>query len=108
MVHEVSGEFEFRSLVGQKNKLVVVDFTATWCGPCKRVAPDYEQLAAQHPTVLFLKVVEDRNKELVMTAGIRAFPTFQFYLEGQKVDEIKGANIQAVAAKVRVRSCPLK
>ncbi|CAM9145971.1 unnamed protein product [Scytosiphon promiscuus] len=105
MVQEVSGESEFRRLTGQKGKLVVVDFTATWCGPCKKVAPQYEALASQHPDVLFLKasralVVEDSNKELIMSLSIRAFPTFRFYLEGNQVDETRGANIQEVASKV--------
>ncbi|CAN0359412.1 unnamed protein product [Discosporangium mesarthrocarpum] len=100
MVQEVGSEIEFRQLIGQKNKLVVVDFTATWCGPCKRVAPEFESLSTRHPDVLFLKVVEGNNKELVMTCGIRSFPTFHFYLEGQKLDQVVGANIQAVASKV--------
>ncbi|CBJ27422.1 PUB domain, zinc finger protein Thioredoxin [Ectocarpus siliculosus] len=100
MVQEVAGESEFRRLTGQKGKLVVVDFTASWCGPCKRVAPQYEQLASQHPDVLFLKVVEDSNKELIQSLSIRAFPTFRFYLEGNQVDETRGANIQEVASKV--------
>ncbi|CAM9371678.1 unnamed protein product [Pylaiella littoralis] len=100
MVQEVSGESEFRRLTEQKGKLIVVDFTASWCGPCKRVAPQYEQLAAQHPDVLFLKLVQDTNKELMQTLSIGAFPTFRFYLEGSQVDETKGANIQEVASKV--------
>ncbi|CAM9494640.1 unnamed protein product, partial [Ectocarpus fasciculatus] len=100
MVQEVAGESEFRRLTGQKGKLVVVDFTASWCGPCKRVAPQYEQLASQHPDVLFLKVVEDSNKELIQSLSIRSFPTFRFYLEGNQVDETRGANIQEVASKV--------
>eukprot|EP00752_Nemacystus_decipiens_P014348 g12765.t1 len=100
MVTEVSGEADFRRQIGVKGKLVVVDFTASWCGPCKMVAPKYEQLASQHPDVLFLKVVEDSNKELIISLGIRAFPTFRFYIEGNQVDETRGANINEVASKV--------
>lgn len=46
-------------------------------------------------------MVEDSNKELIMSLGVRAFPTFRFYLEGNQVDETKGANINEVASKVR-------
>ncbi|CAN0480805.1 unnamed protein product, partial [Hapterophycus canaliculatus] len=54
------------------------------------------------PPVPFLfQVVEDSNKELIMSLSIRAFPTFRFYLEGNQVDETRGANIQEVASKVR-------
>lgn len=48
-------------------------------------------------------MVEDSNKELVIELSIRAFPTFRFYLDGKQVDEIRGANIQEVARKVRRR-----
>lgn len=47
------------------------------------------------------QLVQDTNKELMISLGIQAFPTFRFYLEGRQVDETRGANIQEVAAKVR-------
>ncbi|CAN0439667.1 unnamed protein product, partial [Ectocarpus sp. 13 AM-2016] len=50
--------------------------------------------------LLFSQVVEDSNKELIQSLSIRAFPTFRFYLEGNQVDETRGANIQEVASKV--------
>lgn len=100
MVQEISSEEEFNRLTGQKGKLVVVDFAATWCGPCKHIAPEYEQLAFTHPDVLFLKVVQDCNKELIDTLNVRTFPTFRFYVNGSQVDETRGAVIQEVASKV--------
>ncbi len=44
-------------LESAENKLVVIDFTATWCGPCQRIAPMYQQLAEQTSDVIFLKVI---------------------------------------------------
>jgi thiol-disulfide isomerase/thioredoxin len=69
-------------------------------GPCKAVAPAYDALARTHPDVLFLKAMEHVVGDLIVQLGVRAFPTFHFYLEGNKVDEVQGGNIAAVEAKV--------
>ncbi|CAM9811809.1 unnamed protein product [Chrysoparadoxa australica] len=100
VVREINGMADFKSVVGERGKLIVVDFTATWCGPCQRVAPAYQALSDKYPTVLFSKVVEDNNKDLIMALGIRSFPTFRFYLDGQQVDEMSGANPAGIEAKV--------
>lgn len=55
-------------------KLVVVDFTATWCGPCRMVAPMYEQLAGRYPDVVFSKVVQDHNPDICETEGTHPNP----------------------------------
>jgi thioredoxin len=72
--------------------LVVIDFTATWCGPCKMIAPVYEKMAEEFPGVVFTKIDVDANSEAAEQCGVQAMPTFQFYKGGQKVDEMKGAN----------------
>ena len=72
--------------------LVVIDFTATWCGPCKMISPVYEKMAEEFPAVVFTKIDVDANAEAAETCGIQAMPTFQFYKGGQKVGEMKGAN----------------
>mmetsp|Transcript_44549 Transcript_44549/g.72661 ORF Transcript_44549/g.72661 Transcript_44549/m.72661 type:complete len:275 (+) Transcript_44549:64-888(+) len=101
MVHEVTGTEDFRQQLSAPNKLCVVDFTATWCGPCKRVAPMYESLSHKYPDVNFIKVVESTCQDLITQLGIRAFPTFRFYLGGQQVDDIQGGNIGLVEQKVQ-------
>jgi len=73
-------------------KLVVVDFTASWCGPCKYIAPVYAELSAKYTNVVFLKIDVDELKSTAMALQIRAMPTFQFYLKGKKVDEFSGAS----------------
>jgi thioredoxin 1 len=72
--------------------LVVIDFTATWCGPCKMISPVYEKMAEEFPGVVFTKIDVDANSEAAEQCGIQAMPTFQFYKGGNKVGEMKGAN----------------
>jgi thioredoxin len=73
-------------------RVVVIDFTAKWCGPCQMIAPAFESMAAEFPSVSFAKVDVDANQETAGQCGVRAMPTFQLFVEGNKVAETKGAN----------------
>jgi thioredoxin len=74
-------------------KLVIVDFTATWCGPCKMIGPVFDQLAEEYRgKAVFLKVDVDENSDTAQDCGIRAMPTFQFYKGGGKLAEFAGAD----------------
>ena len=75
---------------------VVIDFFATWCGPCKKIAPAFEQLATVYPSIVFLKVDVDESAELVDKYGIQAMPTFIFLKEGVVVKRIEGADLRAM------------
>jgi thioredoxin len=74
------------------SKLVVVDFTAAWCGPCKMIAPKFEQMSKDNPDVAFYKVDVDENDETAEANGISAMPTFMFFKDGKKIDSFSGAN----------------
>ena len=63
---------------------VLVDFYATWCGPCKMVAPVIEQIANQHPELKVLKVDVDEVGALAMQYGVNSIPTM-LYVEDGKV-----------------------
>ncbi|TFK66179.1 thioredoxin [Pluteus cervinus] len=73
---------------------VVIDFWATWCGPCRMISPIFEDLSgkATYATVEFYKVDVDAEPEISREVGIRAMPTFATFLGGQKVEELVGAN----------------
>ncbi|EGC37579.1 hypothetical protein DICPUDRAFT_13409, partial [Dictyostelium purpureum] len=79
-------------LISAGEKLVVVDYTATWCGPCKAIAPIFIQLSNQYPDVIFLKIDVDKCKFTAEEQGIRSMPTFQFFIKGQKIHEFSGAD----------------
>jgi len=100
-VNMLKTEAEFDTAI-KSGKLVVVDFTASWCGPCQAIAPVFEKLAAEMTDVDFVKVDVDENEEVAQKCGIQAMPTFQFYKDGNKVHEFSGANEdkirQAIAA----------
>jgi thioredoxin 1 len=75
-------------------KLLVVDFFAPWCGPCKMVAPMLEELSAEIPDVKFVKVDMDQNEEVATEYGVSCMPTFLLFKEGDKVAEFAGPNIE--------------
>jgi thioredoxin 1 len=82
----------FDSVVLQSQNLVMVDFWATWCGPCKIVAPVVEELAKEYAgKALFAKVNTDENPDLASRYNIRGIPTLMFFKEGKVLDQVVGA-----------------
>jgi thioredoxin 1 len=76
--------------------LVVIDFFAPWCGPCKRIAPVYEELAKKFPRVTFLKVDVDESEDIASKFSIESLPTFVFLQNGVEVKRIEGADLRRV------------
>ncbi|MDQ3266325.1 MAG: thioredoxin [Myxococcota bacterium] len=102
-VVEIS-DSEFKQQVLESPEPVLVDFWATWCAPCRAIAPVVEELAARHKGKLKVaKVNIDDNQETPQQYGIRSIPTLLVFKNGQVVDQIVGANrakIEAAVAKV--------
>ncbi len=82
----------FDNVVLKSPNLVMVDFWATWCGPCKIIAPVVEELAQEyHNKVTFAKVNTDENPDLASRFNIRGIPTLIFFKDGKQVDHVVGA-----------------
>lgn len=82
----------FQQEVEQHKGLVIVDFWATWCGPCHMVAPIMEQLAGEYPgKVKVLKVDVDANPRTAMRFNVRSIPSILFFKDGRHVDTLVGA-----------------
>ena len=81
----------FDAEVLQHEGPVVVDFWGKLCGPCKMIEPQFRRLALEAPSVKFVKVQIDDNKDLALRLGIRAMPTFIIYRNGQEVERMSGA-----------------
>jgi len=77
--------------ISKEDKLIVLDFHADWCGPCKTIAPIIEELSNQYPDVHIGKVNVDDNPELSTMFGIRNIPTVLFIKGGQVVDKQIGS-----------------
>jgi len=92
-VYPISSYKQFKVLL-DSNKLFVVDFWATWCGPCRVISPVFERLAEQkehNEKMDFYSVDVDQHSDIAKEVGIRAMPTFIVFKDGKQLDELRGA-----------------
>ncbi|WP_336649626.1 thioredoxin [Kocuria rosea] len=75
----------------QDHDIVLVDFWASWCGPCRMFAPTYEAASEKHPDVVFAKVDTEAEQRLSAAAGISSVPTLMAFREGVLVFSQPGA-----------------
>jgi len=87
MKHITSQEYEALAVSAE---LLVIDFYATWCGPCKMLAPVFEEVAAKYPDATFVKVNVDEEEELARKFRISVIPTLVFVKNGEAVKTTTG------------------
>src|SRR5687767_13890496 len=97
---------DFESAVEQNAGLTVVDFWATWCGPCRMIAPALEELAGQYAgKVKVAKLDVDMNVRTASRFQVRSIPTILFFKDGKVVDQVIGAVPKtALEAKIKEHS----
>lgn len=90
----------FEEVVIKSDKLVLVDFWAEWCGPCKMLSPTIDNIEAEYEgRIVVGKVNVDNNPETVTKFSIRSIPTIIFFKNGEIVDKQVGATLKTVLAK---------
>lgn len=86
------------------NKLVLIDYSTTWCGPCTLAYPKFLEFSERYPEVVFAKCVGDTSDvtgQLMKREGIRSVPAFHFWKGNKKVQVITGAKMDEVEAAIK-------
>ena len=98
------------------NDIVIIDFWASWCGPCRSFAPTFEAESEKHPDIVFAKVNTEEQQELAAGFGIRSIPTLMVFREqvilyseagalppaalAQLVEGVRGVDMEQVRAEI--------
>ncbi|SPO26463.1 probable TRX2 - thioredoxin II [Ustilago trichophora] len=92
---------EFQTLING-DKPIVIDFWATWCGPCRVIGPIFEKISdtPAGEKLGFYKVDVDVQEKIAQEVGIQAMPTFVFFHKGQAIEKVVGANPSALQAGI--------
>uniref|UniRef100_A0A8C5JV52 Thioredoxin domain-containing protein 8 n=1 Tax=Jaculus jaculus TaxID=51337 RepID=A0A8C5JV52_JACJA len=87
MVQTIKDMKELKALlIAAGHRLVVVEFSAKWCVPCKKMRPIFEEMSLKYKNVVFANVDVDQSRELAETCNIKAVPTFQMFKQNTKVN----------------------
>ncbi|XP_044284063.1 thioredoxin-like [Varanus komodoensis] len=102
MLQNIHDQKEFKEFLKSAGPhLVVADFSAKWCGPCKMIRPFVHGLAVRYENVLFCNVDVDLAGDVADLCHIVSMPTFQFFMRGEKIFEITGANAKKLEEKIK-------
>ncbi|GJN35927.1 hypothetical protein PR202_gb24742 [Eleusine coracana subsp. coracana] len=103
-VHIINSKEIWDQKIAEANrdgKTVVANFSASWCGPCRVIAPIYAEMSKTYPQLMFLTIDVDDLVDFSSSWDIRATPTFFFLKDGQQVDKLVGANKPELEKKVQ-------
>ncbi|XP_038980822.1 thioredoxin H4-1-like [Phoenix dactylifera] len=103
-VHIITDKGSWDEKISEANKdgkIVVANFHASWCAPCRFVAPVYSKLSKAFPSFTFLSIDADQMTEISTPWDIQATPTFIFLKDGQQLDKLVGANTIKLEEKLK-------
>ncbi|VDK73875.1 unnamed protein product [Onchocerca ochengi] len=100
-VREPLDDLTFSQFVAEAaTRLVIIDFYADWCGPCRMISPHIEKLSEKYPQAVFIKVNVETCRQTSNEFGINAMPTFVLLCKGHEVDRLMGANVELLETKI--------
>ncbi|HCY67170.1 MAG TPA: thiol reductase thioredoxin [Firmicutes bacterium] len=98
MVKHIKTTSEFDSII-RENHIVIVDFFANWCSPCRMMGPVLDEVSAEHPEWTAVKVDCDTLQELAFRFGVSSIPHFEVIVDGKSVGNIVGAREKEIFVK---------
>ncbi|KAL5725050.1 hypothetical protein ACHQM5_008237 [Ranunculus cassubicifolius] len=90
--------------IKDSSNLTVIDFTATWCGPCRIIAPVFAKFSNTFPHVSFVKIDVDELADVAKEFQVQAMPTFLLIKNGKPVDKVVGAKKDELQRKIEIHS----
>ncbi|XP_010511031.1 PREDICTED: thioredoxin H7-like [Camelina sativa] len=103
MIVEIESRRQWRSLFDSmkgSNKLLVIDFTAAWCGPCKAMEPRVKEIASKYSDVVFARVDVDKLMDVAETYKAITLPAFVLVKRGEEIDRVVGAKPVELVNKI--------
>lgn len=94
-VKHIESQEHFYQLI-KDTKITVCKWTATWCGPCQTIKPQYKKMAELIPQFVFIEVDVDEYDQLSAEYQVKAMPSFSIFFSGREADRVVGADIVGV------------
>lgn len=99
-IHSINDLESKLNAASRTARLAIMYFTATWCGPCRFIAPVFISLASKYPRVVFLKIDIDEASDVAQRWHVTSVPTFFFIKDGKEVDKVVGADKNLLEMKI--------
>lgn len=103
-IHSIAELDNKLNAASRASRLAIMYFTASWCGPCRYISPEFTRWAKQHPKVVFLKINIEEAAVIAQQREITSIPTFLFIKAGKEIDRIVGADKNIIESRIAAHS----